>query len=60
MLKGICSLTLQATQRLLDSLLELMNVLPCAHTMKVTNQQPTKGYHRLGYLLDWPEGVWKG
>ncbi len=53
MLKGIFSLTLRATQGLLDSLFELMNVPLCApdysgvskraHTVKVAYRQPAKG-----------------
>jgi hypothetical protein len=53
MLKGIFSLTLRATQVLLDSLFELMNVPLCApdyscvskraRTVKVTYRQPAKG-----------------
>lgn len=53
MLKGIFSLTLQATQGLLDSLFELMNVPLCApdyscvskraRTVTVAYRQPAKG-----------------
>ncbi len=53
MLKGICNLTLRATQGLLDSLFELMNVPLCApdcrcvskraRTVKVAYRQPAKG-----------------
>ncbi len=53
MLKGIFSLTLQATQGLLDSLFELINVPFCApdyscvgkrsRAVKVANRQPSKG-----------------
>ncbi|MBS4689817.1 transposase, partial [Aeromonas sobria] len=53
MLKGIFSLTLRATQGLLDSLFELMNVPLCApdyscvskraRTVKVAYRQPPKG-----------------
>ncbi len=53
MFKGICNLTLRATQGLLDSLFELMNVPLCApdyscvskhtRTVKVAYRQPAKG-----------------
>jgi hypothetical protein len=53
LLKGICSLTLRATQGLIDALFALMNVPLCApdyscvskraRTVKVAYQQPSKG-----------------
>ncbi len=53
MLKGMFSLTLRATEGLLDSLFQLMNVPLCApdyscvskraRTVKVAYRQPTKG-----------------
>ena len=68
MLKGMFSLSLQATQGLFDSLPELMNVLPCppdnscvsklARTVKVAYRLHVKGaHHRPGYRLDRPESV---
>ncbi len=69
MLKGIFNLTLRATQGLLDSLLELMNVPLCApdyscvskraRTVTVTYRQPPKStYYRFGYRLNRAEGIW--
>ncbi len=75
MLKGIFSLTLRATQGLLDSLFELMNVPLCApdyscvskraRTVKVAYRQPLRGAlptwlsTRRVWLKVFGEGEWK-
>ncbi len=75
MLKGIFSLTLRATQGLLDSLFELMNVPLCApdyscvskraRTVKVAYRQPLRGALPTWLSLDstglkvFGEGEWK-
>ena len=73
MLKGIFNLTLRATQGLLDSLFELMNVPLCApdyscvskraRTVTVAYRQPAKGRMNRsqfpGHRLYWPEGIWR-
>jgi len=70
MLKGIFSLSLRATQGLLDSLFELMNVPLCAPRLQRCQQAGPYGEgglsaaierndYRPGYRLNWPEGVWR-
>ena len=62
MLKGIFNLTLRATQGLLDSLFELMNVQirqqASTHSDGRLSTPPKGIHHRLGYRLNRAEGVW--
>lgn len=70
MLKGILSLTLRATQRLLDALFALMNVPLCAPDYPCVSKAGPHGegglsaalqgaHHRSGYRFNWSKGVWR-